>query len=217
MIASIGGGLCQLSNALYAAALAAGMDIIERHAHSQIVPGSAAESGRDATVFWNYVDLRFRAQAGFAMEAVLTGSDLIVRLRTQAAPGASPTSVKQARGPIHLRLEAEPRDCVRCEYEQCVQHIESNQTNGHTAFLLDECWPEFDRWAGSTLRPGDTVLLPLDGKRRNRPAYAWTLDRCEGLRIIEHPFLAIWRGRAAKGASGDGCEIGQCVCSPHSV
>ena len=61
LVANIGGGLCQLSNALYEAALAAGFEIVERHAHSRRVPGSRAALQRDATVFWNYVDLRFRS------------------------------------------------------------------------------------------------------------------------------------------------------------
>ena len=42
MVASTGGGLCQLSNALYEVALQAGCRIVERHAHSRIVPGSLA-------------------------------------------------------------------------------------------------------------------------------------------------------------------------------
>src|ERR1044071_8509785 len=57
LIPNLGGGLCQLSNALYDAALKADFEIVERHAHSKIIPGSLAEIGRDATVFWNYVDL----------------------------------------------------------------------------------------------------------------------------------------------------------------
>ncbi len=64
IVPSVGGGFCQLSNALYAAALDAGCEIVERHAHSRRVPGSMAEAGRDATVFWNYVDLRFRPPDG---------------------------------------------------------------------------------------------------------------------------------------------------------
>ena len=60
LVPSIGGGLCQLSNALYDAALRAGLQVVERHRHTQVVPGSLAESDRDATVFWNYRDLRLR-------------------------------------------------------------------------------------------------------------------------------------------------------------
>src|SRR6266478_430431 len=58
LIPAIGGGLCQLSNAIYELALQAGCAITERHAHSRVIPGSAAERGRDATVAWNYIDLR---------------------------------------------------------------------------------------------------------------------------------------------------------------
>jgi len=45
VIPSLGGGLCQLSNALYDAALKAGVEIVERHAHSQVIPASLAEVG----------------------------------------------------------------------------------------------------------------------------------------------------------------------------
>ena len=84
VIPTIGGGLCQLSNALYDAALQAGFEIVERHAHTQVIPGSLAEKGRDATVFWNYVDLRFRSDAAFRIEATLDGDELIVQFRGAA-------------------------------------------------------------------------------------------------------------------------------------
>ncbi len=80
IIPAIGGGLCQLSNGLYQAALDAGLAIIERHAHSQVIPGSAAEAGRDATVFWNYIDLRFNADEPFRIEAELDKDQLRVAL-----------------------------------------------------------------------------------------------------------------------------------------
>src|SRR5690554_4290594 len=56
----VGGGLCQLSNALYDAAMRAGFEILERHRHSKVIAGSMAEQQRDATVFWPHIDLRFR-------------------------------------------------------------------------------------------------------------------------------------------------------------
>src|SRR5580704_15220807 len=80
LVPATGGGLCQLSNALYDAALQAGCAIVERHAHSRVVPGSAAAFGRDATVAWNYVDLRFRAAQPIEIEARLSRDELIVRL-----------------------------------------------------------------------------------------------------------------------------------------
>lgn len=49
LILTIGGGLCQLSNALYDTALQADLQIVERHAHSRVVPGSLAEIGVSVT------------------------------------------------------------------------------------------------------------------------------------------------------------------------
>jgi len=64
---SMGGGLCQLSNALYWVALHCGCDIIERHRHSfDFFPDSyrTVPFGAGATVFNNYVDLRFTNRTG---------------------------------------------------------------------------------------------------------------------------------------------------------
>ncbi len=90
MIATIGGGLCQLSNALYDAGLQAGLEVVERHAHTRIVPGSRAAAGRDATVFWNYLDLRLRGRRPFRIEARLTADDLELTLRGYGAEAESP-------------------------------------------------------------------------------------------------------------------------------
>ncbi len=53
----IGGGICQISSTLYNAALLSGMKITERHPHSMKV--SYVEPGRDATVNYGYLDLKF--------------------------------------------------------------------------------------------------------------------------------------------------------------
>ena len=80
LIPAIAGGLCQLSNGLYDAALKADFTIVERYAHTQVVAGSLAETGRDATIFWNYVDLRFRSTAPFQIRIEMTADELIVEL-----------------------------------------------------------------------------------------------------------------------------------------
>ena len=51
IVPTIAGGICQLANALYQVALSADLEIVERHRHSTIVPGSSAEIDRDATIF----------------------------------------------------------------------------------------------------------------------------------------------------------------------
>ena len=98
LFSTIGGGLCQLSNALYDAALQAGFQIVERHAHTRVIAGSLAEIGRDATVFWNYVDLRFKSTHAFRIEAELTSDDLIVRFRGEGRRSLKSVETRQRRG-----------------------------------------------------------------------------------------------------------------------
>lgn len=113
LIPQIGGGLCQLSGAIYNAALEAGLEVVERHAHTNSAVGSLARIGRDATVFWNYVDLRLRARLPWRMEVVVTDSQLQVRIRC---------SEKLPRGPI---ASAQPspatplNSCATCGVGSC--------------------------------------------------------------------------------------------------
>ncbi|MCR4430605.1 MAG: VanW family protein [Tepidanaerobacteraceae bacterium] len=57
-VPGIGGGVCQLSSTIYNLALIAGMEIIERSNHS--LPVTYVPLGRDATVNYNYIDLKFK-------------------------------------------------------------------------------------------------------------------------------------------------------------
>lgn len=62
VVAETGGGLCQLSGLLYLLALKAGLQIMERHAHSLDIYREEerfAPLGSDATVAFGYKDLRF--------------------------------------------------------------------------------------------------------------------------------------------------------------
>ncbi len=188
VIPNVGGGLCQLSNALYDTALTAGFEIVERHAHSRRLPGSMAEAGRDATVFWNYVDLRFRPPEGCRIEAFLTRDELVVRLRTLKGPEASPrpslissglagnrpalaARVREGLGESSLPVES----CETCGVFTCFRHpIQSRATRqGITAWLVDGWWPEFDRFLQETHADGDHLLLPLDGARFRLRSYRW--------------------------------------------
>ncbi len=186
MIATIGGGLCQLSNGLYAAALEAGMEIVERHPHSQIVPGSQAAGGRDATVFWNYIDLRFRAKVAFVIDAHLSADELVLRLRAREA--VVPAQTKAMPTVIPLMGQA-PADCARCDQTDCVEHIDALPMQETTAYLLDAVWPEFDAWIGTQARPGDVAFVPLDGERRSLPNYAWPALARAGVHVRERAWL----------------------------
>lgn len=59
---STGGGICQIATTIYNAALLAGLTMVERHHHS--MPVAYAEAGRDATLYWGSLDLRFRNSTG---------------------------------------------------------------------------------------------------------------------------------------------------------
>ncbi len=170
IIASIGGGLCQLSNALYEAAMAAGFDIVERHAHSRIIPGSRASARRDATVFWNYVDLRFRATQPFRIEASLRRGALVVVLRGLAAPAV------RKDADLHEEQRLAANDCTSCGETDCrryapVEPLPPLGDEGPTAWLVDACWPEFSILFAATARPEDALFVPQ--RLRQSPRHAW--------------------------------------------
>lgn len=170
LIANVGGGLCQLSNALYEAALDAGFEIVERHAHSRTVPGSRASFGRDATVFWNYVDLRFRSARSFRIEAALRRNALEITLRGTSG------LVTRKDGDLSAdeeRLAA--NDCTSCGETECRRHDPEQSLlpgeTGSTAWLVDACWPEFSILFSATARTEDALFLPQ--RLRETPRYAW--------------------------------------------
>jgi hypothetical protein len=172
IIPTTGGGLCQLSNALYSAALDAGFEIVERHAHTQVIPGSLAEQGRDATVFWNYVDLRFKAKTAFRIEALLTKDKLIVRLKGRRGSRSVLALLdhKESRSIAH-------NNCASCGVESCFRSYQVQAAPSEaerTAYLVDEYWPEFDRHIQASKTDKDMLCIPLDGARWNRPNYAWS-------------------------------------------
>jgi hypothetical protein len=187
-IPTVGGGLCQLSNALYDAALKSGCEIVERHSHSQVVPGSVAEQGRDATIFWNYVDLRFRSRAKLRIEAHLSADSLVVRFlgnhhAGQPDDGAveAPTPAPKAKNFLPLLAVphlADPNSCVSCGVKDCFRYVEppTKTVTGRTAYLVDEYWPEYDRYLSQRRTELDTLCLPIEGQKFHKANYAWTTD-----------------------------------------
>src|SRR5262249_48881565 len=58
LVDGIGGGTCQISGTLHAAALFGGLDIVERYPHSR--PSAYIKLGLDATVAYPNIDFRFK-------------------------------------------------------------------------------------------------------------------------------------------------------------
>jgi hypothetical protein len=174
LVPATGGGLCQLSNAVYDVALSAGCEIVERHAHSRVLPGSTAAQGRDATVAWNYVDLRFAAPREMMLRVVVERNELVVRLcETRAAP-TRPPSLFELRRTTSPQGDATANTCGECQETNCFRHEgKLNVIAGCTAFLVDENWPEFRAYVSGANKDGDVLALPLDGKRWRAVRYAW--------------------------------------------
>jgi hypothetical protein len=162
MMPAVGGGLCQLSNALYEVALQARCRIVERHAHSFRVPGSAAAEGRDATVAWNYVDLRFASDRELMLSVQLSASHLIVSLRTQVSEDAA-REVRPGSGT--LLIEPEVESCDACGESDCAFHESGGgggpTARGRAAFIVDEWWPEFADHVAAERKAGDALLAPM--------------------------------------------------------
>ena len=196
MVLSVGGGLCQLSNALYDVATRAGCRITERHAHSRIVPGSLAAAGRDATVAWNYVDLRFVADRPLRLAARLDRDDLVVELlgapRDADAP-RMPSACDEARPTA--------RSCAVCGETRCHRNEQSPAAGaapGRHAFLVDEAWPEFRAYLAAEAALGDQLAVPLDGARLGLARYTWPTAGRGG--CVSAPLATLSRAWAQRAA-----------------
>ncbi|HEY0459578.1 MAG TPA: VanW family protein [Pyrinomonadaceae bacterium] len=205
IVPNIGGGLCQISNALYDAALAANFEIVERHAHTQIIAGSLAERGRDATVFWNYVDLRFRSSKPFRIEARLGKDHLRVTFKGVKETSKTLFQIAKLRTP-NPEPGTPANSCATCGVESCFRSLktDANPDFGRTAFLLDEFAPEFNEYVQKTRGAKDFLFIPLDGKRFKKANYAWETKGFARVRqSFFQTFLRSYRSRklAAQGAT----------------
>jgi hypothetical protein len=207
MVGSTGGGLCQISNALYEVALRSGCSIVERHAHSRSVPGSAAAAGRDATVAWNYVDLRFRARQDLRLKVALGATTLTVQLFGREKPRPiDATAPDLDHGPL-----GQANDCGSCAQTTCHRHEGSMKSEaaprvlGRTAFLLDEAWPEFRTYVEQRRAQGDRIGLPLDGYRWNKPRYAWPTEGFD--RPVTATVTSLRHAFSARHATGNGARV----------
>ena len=96
-----GGSTCLLSTVLYNAGLLAGLDVVERHAHSTDVYGESRyyELGRDATILYGVLDLRFRNPYPFAVLLDVTADDARVAAAFRAPVPELPVVEISVEGP----------------------------------------------------------------------------------------------------------------------
>ncbi len=162
IVPTIAGGLCQLSNGLAKAAALAGLSIVERHGHTARIEEAPSSIG-DATVFWNYLDLRLAAPFAFRIEARMTSDDLIVRIRADATQSLSPKATETAK-----QQPLAARGCLTCDQAHCFRHRDFSYLPqaGSTAILLNGWTPEFENWLRAEQINGDWFAPWLRRARR---------------------------------------------------
>lgn len=176
IVPAIGGGVCQLSNSLYKLAKNSGCTILERHKHSQRIPSSRVSDDKDATVYWNYIDLKFQSQIPIFIKTSISRNSLSVRFYTNGS--INQNSVVEKQGIIPLAAYNDTRSCISCGETECVIHqhlprfLKPLEVAGVT-FILDGWSSEFAEWVRLTAIDRDQLLLALDGVRWHSTRYAW--------------------------------------------
>ncbi len=103
LTAEAGGAVCLLSTVLYNAGLLAALEIVERHAHSVDSYGEARyfELGRDATIEYGVLDLRFRNPHPFPLLLEISSDDSEVAAAFRAPEPALPAVAIEVEPPAH--------------------------------------------------------------------------------------------------------------------
>jgi hypothetical protein len=172
VVPTIAGGLCQLSNALVRAANEAGITIVERHGHTARIEEAGSDIG-DATIFWNYLDLRLSAPFPFRLEVQLTSDTLIVRIRANK-PKKSDLDLNQ---PLNFAGQhpLAARGCLTCEQVQCFRNRDFSHLpkQGRTAVLLNTWSPEFETWLQDEKVEGDSFAPWVRRVRRKHGSWSF--------------------------------------------
>jgi glycosyltransferase involved in cell wall biosynthesis len=179
VVPTIAGGLCQLSNALASCAIDGGLVLTERHGHTAFAErnaGPATTATVDATVFWNYVDLRFVADFDVRIEVEMSSDELIVRMRAEGRARPGSTRPLTLLAPMAADAADKPvaRGCLTCDEVSCFRHRtrEAVSKQGTTAILVNAWTPEFARHLDGTGSDADWFMPWVRPSRR--PGGAWT-------------------------------------------
>ncbi len=199
VIPAIAGGICQLSNALHDVALKAGFEVTERHAHTRSLPSGSWSAGRDATVAWNHVDLRFRAPVDAMVRVRLTTEELVVQLLGRESRVVTETRVSGVK-------QGEIESCETCGMVQCWRHktVNHGAVGAKTSWIVDQAWPEYARYVRERRGAEDSLLLALDGARRNVARYAWPTEGFS--QTVEAKLVALRRSFVSRKLSEQGAE-----------
>lgn len=181
VVPSVGGGLCQMSGLLFLAASRLGFKIVEAHRHSRQLSDVPLAAELDATVFWNYVDLRFVAPAELRLSVNLDATHLRVALDAKqpraAASRRSLPTVSQAKV---------ASDCLSCGESACQGHraTQASLRSALPLVLLDEPDAAVSALAHTRFPDGWRAYVPLDGDRRGVDRYRFNLPATAKVREL---------------------------------
>lgn len=124
----IGGGICQVSSTLYAAALRAGLEVVERVNHS--MPVAYMPAGMDATVSYGSIDLKLKNNTAYPIrvEATAVGGKMTVNIYGTRDDTTYDEIVvfNEAIGSIDYTTVEEPVDWLKVGESRVIQ----NGSNG---------------------------------------------------------------------------------------
>ncbi|HKE13359.1 MAG TPA: VanW family protein [Kofleriaceae bacterium] len=163
VVPTAGGGLCLLSNALFAAAAELGWRILERHGHTMTAGGARGGGVElDATVMWPHVDLRVAPRAGRA------------RLEVRASGGVLEVAVHGDRPRAHLvelsRLAAAEREEVTARGAVRVSAVRRVVRDLASGALVEDSLIAVDRKQVVAAAASRSCLTCDRGDCRARPA-----------------------------------------------
>ncbi|MFP3904598.1 MAG: VanW family protein [Armatimonadota bacterium] len=131
VVPSTGGGVCQVASTLYNVALLANLKITERHHHSR--PVDYTPSGRDATVYYGQLDLKFKNTLKYPVLIVgyIEGSNLHAKI---IGAKEDDYDVKLVRSGLST-IGYQTKEKEDPELEESKREVETKGRSGHTATI----------------------------------------------------------------------------------
>lgn len=122
---SDGGGICQVSTALYIAAVKADLEIVERHPHS--VPSDYAPIGLDATIVYGSRDLRIKNNTDFPITIYAKMDYQTLQDEIKSAMKAHDNNRRDILRQVHTELKAievnERRDITEADVDAMLKRV----------------------------------------------------------------------------------------------
>src|SRR5438105_883560 len=212
VVPTIAGGLCQLSNALAGCASDCGITLLERHKHTarlmhEPLGNDARPESLDATVLWNYVDLRFVPTFDVRIEVELTADEFVVRMRAargEAVIGHMPAAGLRAIPVLAQRSAVRvARGCLTCNETSCFRHRDDAATPGTagTAVLVNAWTAEFAGYLQSRAGTADWFVPWVRPSRRRTGAWTEVAAGTRRVGVVAsiRRSLLLWRLRGEGG------------------